>query len=292
MRGPEFLRQRVGKVASRMGGFVPGSHAAIRGVDLHSTFRDAQWADLFFFAGTGRRFSPAELRLLQTLWSFSSYPDPRLWNNRVAALAGTTRSTGNLALSAALAVSEATIYGRGADIRAVTFLRNTLQTVGSGGSIAECVKRELAQYRGIAGFGRPLTAKDERIEPTMRLAAELGLDKGPHLRLAFEIDDYLDKGRWRMRINYAAIAAALSADVGFSPEQYYQCGFPTFLAGMLPCYIESLEEPEGALFPISCEDIHYSGPAARPWRRCEEPAPSDPPADPALNFPDRSRGRA
>lgn len=274
MRGPLFLSHRAGKVVSRMGGVVPGSHATIRGVDLHSTFFDATWVDLFFYAGTGRRFSQRELRLLQTLWIFSSYPDPRIWNNRVAALAGSTRSTGSLALSAALAVSEATIYGRGADIRAITFLKNTLNAIEHGSSLADCVRTELDTHRGIAGFGRPLTAKDERIEPTMRLAAELGLDKGPHLRLAFEVDDYLHKGRWRMRINYAAIAAALSADVGYSPDQYYLCGFPTFLAGMLPCYQEALKEPEGALFPVSCEDIAYSGSPPRSWTaHCDDTHP-------------------
>jgi hypothetical protein len=265
MRGPDFLRQRVGILKSRMGGVVPGSHASMRGLDLHAAFKDAEWTDLFFFAGTGRRFSSSERRLLQTLWTYSSYPDARLWNNRVAALAGSARSTGSLALAAALAVSEATIFGRGADIRAIAFLKETLHAVAHGGSLADCVRKELDIHRGIAGYGRPLTSKDERIEPTMQLAAKLGFDQGPHLRLAFEIDDYLTKARWRMRINYAAVAAALAADRGFSPEQYYLCGFPTFLAGMLPCYLEALEQPEGALFPIPCEHIAYAGPEKRIW---------------------------
>ena len=265
MKGPEFLRQRVGVVKSRMGGFVPGSHVAIRGRDLHETFRRSEWADLFFFANTGRRFSSAQLRLLQSLWTYSSYPDVRLWPNRIAGLAGTARSTANLGLAAAHASCEATIFGRGPDRRASTFLRETLEAVNHGGSIAECVRKELDIHRGIAGYGRPLVSKDERIEPTLNLARELGLDKGPHLRLAFEIDDYLSKGRWRMHINQAAVAAALAADIGLTPEEYYVCGFPAFLAGMVPCYLEALEQPEGALFPIPCEDIAYDGIGPRRW---------------------------
>jgi hypothetical protein len=290
MRGPEFLRQRVGKLNSRMGGFVPGSHATVRGLDLHTAFKDKDWTELFFYAGTGRRFSPSELRLLQTLWSYSSYPDARLWNNRVAALAGSARSTGSLALAAALAVSEATIYGRGADIRAITFLKETLRAVADGGSIADCVRKELDVHRGIAGYGRPLTSKDERIEPTLKLAAELGLDQGPHLRLAFDIDDYLSKGRWRMRINYAALAAALSADTGFSPAEYYLCGFPTFLAGMLPCYLEALEQPEGALFPIPCEDIAYAGREKRSWAERGRSGQSGPDTDSPATGADAAPG--
>ena len=44
---------------------------------------------------------------MHALWVNTSYPDARIWNNRVAALAGSARSTGNLGVSAALAVSEA-----------------------------------------------------------------------------------------------------------------------------------------------------------------------------------------
>lgn len=265
MRGPDFLCKHVGAVKSRMGGFVPGSHVAVRGLDLHATFGNAEWADLFFFANTGRRFSSSELRLLQSLWTYSSYPDVRLWPNRIAGLAGTARSTANLGLAAAHAACEATIFGRGPDRRAITFLRDAWQSLSNGGSIAECVRKELDTYRGIAGYGRPLTSKDERIEPTLRLAKELGLDNGPHLRLAFEVDDYLSKGRWRMRINQAAVAAALAADIGLTPTEYYACGFPAFLAGMVPCYLEALEEPEGALLPIPCEDIAYEGAGPRCW---------------------------
>jgi hypothetical protein len=248
-----------------MGGFVPGSHATVRGLDLHAAFQNAEWAELFFYSGTGRRFSPSELRLLQSLWTFSSYPDARLWNNRVAALAGSARSTGNLALAAALAVSEATIYGAGTYTPSIVFLQETRRKIAEGHSLAECITEELKVRRGIAGYGRPLTSNDERIAPTLQLAATLGLDQGPHLRLAFEVDEYLKQGRWRMRINYAAITAALSADLGFSARDYYLCAFPTFLAGMLPCYLEALEQPEGALFPIPCEDIAYAGRKERSW---------------------------
>ena len=265
MKGPEFLQQHVGKLNSRMGGVVPGSHAAIRGLDLHSTFEGAEWVDLFVFAHTGRRLTPNQLRLIQNLWIYSSYPDARIWNNRVAALGGTTRSTASLAISAALAVSEATIYGRGIDIRAISFLREALCAVSNGATIADCVRNELDSHRGIAGFGRPLTAEDERIRPTLALAARLDLGGGPHIRLAFDIDDHLNKGRWRMRINFGAVAAALMADMGFSAREYYLCAFPTFLAGMLPCYMEASEQPEGAFLPIPCDDVMHSGHEPRIW---------------------------
>ncbi len=263
--GPEFLEQHVGKLKSRMGGFVPGSHVSIRGVDLHETFKNADWMDLYVFGITGRRLNAAQLKMLHAIWTYTSYPDARLWNNRVAALAGSARSTGGLSISAALAVSEASIYGGGIYMPSISFLQRTCQAVNAGASIAECVREELDARRAIAGYGRPLTSQDERIPYIQARARELGLDQGQHYRLAHEIDDYLAGGRWRMKMNYAALAAALAADIGLTSREYYFIVFPTFLAGILPCHIEALDDPEGELFPVPCRDIHYQGAAARNW---------------------------
>lgn len=264
--GPEFLEQHVGKLKSRMGGFVPGSHVSIRGVDLHETFKNADWMDLYVFGITGRRLSAAQLKMLQALWTYTSYPDARLWNNRVAALAGSARSSGALGISAALAVSEATIYGGGVYVPSITFLQKTYQAINVGGSIEESVREELRIRRGIAGYGRPLTSKDERLAHLFESAKQLGMDQGPHLLLAQEIDAYLAKGRWRIRMNYAAAIAAIAADMGFTAQEYYLFLFPVFMAGMLPCYIEALESRESSLFPVSCGHIRYIGKQVRCWR--------------------------
>src|SRR5262245_11533061 len=117
MSGPRLLAQTVGRIRSRVGAAFIGSHAVFRGKDLHADLGDAGWLDLYLFGVTGRRFSTPKLRLLEAMWTHTSYPDARIWNNRVAALAGTTRSTGNLGIAAALAVSEAKIYGQGPGYR-------------------------------------------------------------------------------------------------------------------------------------------------------------------------------
>lgn len=263
--GPEMLQAAVGRLRSRMGGFVPGSHAVFRGCDLHGELKDMDWFALYVFGITGRRFAAAELELLNAIWSYTSYPDARLWNNRVAALAGSARSTGNLGVAAALAVSEASIYGRGIDIRAIEFLLRAERHAQAGGDPAELARAELAERRSIAGYGRPLTSADERMAPILALAHRLGLDAGPHLRLARDVEAALLGGRWRLRLNYAGVAAALAADLGFSPQEYYLFLFPAFLAGMTPCYIEAVERPAGATFPLPCTQVRYEGPPPRSW---------------------------
>lgn len=261
-----FQPDAAGVLKSRMGAFFPGSHVIFRGQDLHRDLKDMDWLELYVFGITGRRFTTPQLRLLHSIWTYTSYPDVRLWNNRVAALAGSNRSTGNLGVAAALAVSEASIYGRGIDMRAIDFLHRTRKRVEQGAPLEECITQELEARRSIAGYGRPLINGDERNVHMLGLAKSLGLDQGEYLRLALSIDETLFSGRWRMKMNYAGLAAALCADVGLSAREYYLFLFPAFLAGMQPCYIEAAERGEGALYAARCVDILYAGSARRAWQ--------------------------
>jgi len=265
--GPNLLQENVGVLKSRMGTFYPGSHVIFRGHDLHTDLKDMDWVELYVFGITGRRFTKEQLRLMHSIWTYTSYPDVRLWNNRVAALAGSSRSTGNLGVAAALAVSEASIYGRGIDMRAIDFLIRTRRQMDEGGDLAECIRQELESQRSIAGYGRPLINGDERNQHMLALARELGLDQGAYLHLAFAIEEALLAGRWRMKMNYGALVAALGADIGLTPREYYLFMFPAFLAGMTPCFIEAADRTEGTLYPVSCTDILYEGQPQRTWRR-------------------------
>ena len=266
-RGPNLLQENVGVLKSRMGTFYPGSHVIFRGYDLHKDLKDMDWVELYVFGITGRRFTREQLRLLHSIWTCTSYPDVRLWNNRVAGLAGSSRSTGTLGLAAALAVSEASIYGQGSAMRAMDFLIRTLRQVDEGGDLEGCIRQELELHRSVSGYGRPLVNADERIEPLLTLAKSLGLDQGPYLRLALAVEEKLLAGRWRMKMNYAALITALGADIGLTTREFYLFMFPLFLSGMPPCFIESSDRPEGALYPLACSDILYEGQPERPWRR-------------------------
>ncbi|MBI3902615.1 MAG: citryl-CoA lyase [Nitrosomonadales bacterium] len=263
--GPNLLQENVGVLKSRMGTFYPGSHVIFRGHDLHTDLKDMDWVELYVFGITNRRFSKEQLRLMHAIWTYTSYPDVRLWNNRIAALAGSCRSTGTLGMAAALAVSEASIYGGGILVRAMDFFIRTRQRLESGGDLTDCIREEFDAYRSIGGYGRPLINGDERNQHMLALARELGLDQGPHLCLAFAIEEVLLAGRWRMKMNYAALVAALGADIGLAPREFYLFMFPVFLAGMPPGFIEASDRPEGTLYPVSCTDILYEGQPRRTW---------------------------
>lgn len=268
MNGTSPLEAWEGPLRTTVGGCFPGERAVFRGHDLHTELRDTSWLDLYLFGVTGRRQTPAQIRLLYAMWVNTSYPDARLWNNRVAALAGSARSTGILGVCAAIATSEAAIYGRQVDVAIADFLVRARAAVQDGRPLAEVVAGELQVNRSIGGYGRPVakSAADERNAVVLELARKEGLADGEYLKLAFAIEAILLAGRWRMRMNYAALAAALVLDMGLSPREYYFYLLPSFLAGMPPCFIEASERPAQATFPLRCSALRHEGPARRPWR--------------------------
>ena len=264
MNGPELLEQHVGHLKSRMGAAVIGSHAMLRGYDLHRDLRDLDWVELYLLGITGRRFTEAQTELLHAILVYTSYPDARIWNNRVAALAGSARSTPALAISAALAVSEAGIYGGQPGGRAIDYFLRTRTALDNGAALADVV----AGAGRIYGYGRPTPELgDERLPWLLDLAQRVGLGDGAHLQIALETEKLLVAKNARLRMNYAAMTAALCADMGFSIAEFHMFRVPLFLAGMPPGYIEALERPEGSLFPIPCRHVQYQGVPRRTWRR-------------------------
>lgn len=243
---------------------VADGRVTFRGHDLLNALEDLSWMDLLMYGITGRRFSPAQLELFQGLWKISaSYPEPRIWNNRVAALGGSARSTPGLALGAAIAVTDATIYGQRPMVAAFDFLQRARAARDGGAPLRDFVIRELKQHRTIPGYGRPLRSVDERIEPTRRLAVRLGLWGGPYTQLAFDVAQVLRL--YRQGMNIAALTAALTADQCVSVSEFKRMAILAFAAGLIHCELDASKHPEGALFPLRCERLRYHGPARRVW---------------------------
>lgn len=266
MKGPDTLIRREDNWITSMGQVFAGERVVIRGHDLFRDLSGMRWMELYMFLVTGKRFSQNQILLFESMWTLcTSYPDPRIWNNRIAALAGTARSTCTLAVSAATAVSEARIYGRQPDIRAIDFLYRLQAQISAGTSLCDSIQQELDRYRGLPGFSRPMARSDERLGPLSQRASELGLDNGPYVQLLSDVQHYLKEQRYRLNMNVAALGAALAADQGLTPYEYCLFLTPAFTGGMIPCYIEARSADEGAFLPMSCARIEYTGPAIRAW---------------------------
>ncbi|MDH5232279.1 MAG: hypothetical protein OEZ58_08450 [Gammaproteobacteria bacterium] len=262
----ELLEACENSLETKMGKWFAGDKVIFRGKNLHQELGDKTWFELFLFSVTGRVYSETQVRLLNAIWVCTSYPDPRLWNNRITALAATTRSTPPLAIAASLAASEATIYGHGPNVRSLHFLLNAKRQLTKGQNIQMLIKSEFKQHRAIYGFGRPLHGSDERVPYLMQKLQQSKALDGSYVQLALEVERELKTGRWRLQLNAAGLAAAIVADMGFSVREYHLFMIPSFLAGMPPCFIEAEEKPEGSFFPFRVDRINYKGPEKRTWK--------------------------
>lgn len=259
MRGPEKLLENENRWETCMGGLFVGERVVYRGQDLHVDLGDMSWIELHLYGITGRRFPEAQLKVLNAILTYSSFPEPRIWPNRVAALAGTARSTGNLGVSSATAVSEATIYGGKAIVMATDFILKTMKWVDDGGDFFSTITRVFNEHSYAHSYGRPIAHTDERISHFMKKLKSADLDQGKHVLLAFEIEKILLKFKEKLYINYTGLIAAVAADIGFTPRQFYLFCLPMFINGMIPCSIDTTEKCEGTFFPLRCSSIVYEG---------------------------------
>lgn len=253
------------RLISNMGKWYAGDKVIFRGADLHRELADMDWMALFVYSITGKRFSQGHMRVLNAIWTGTSYPDPRIWNNRVVALAATARTTSTLALGAATAVSEARIYGHRANYHALDFIQRARRQVDTGIALEAIIKDELEQRRMLGGYGRPLYRTDERIPFMKKLLEDEGFIHGAHVQLAFAVENLLLNGRWRYHMNISGLDAAIGADFGFNADEYVMFMALIFTAGMAPIYLENKQRAAGSVFPLRCARIEYTGPAPRRW---------------------------
>ncbi|NRD74091.1 hypothetical protein HQQ94_12760 [Shewanella sp. VB17] len=268
---------------TELGAWYPGERVVFRGQDMHKDLAALPWMGLLLYGITGKVPNSRQIRLFDGIWALAaSFPDPRLWNNRIGALAGTARSSTTLGVGAGIAVSEAVIYGYQPLMAAMeSLLAISHQLQQEQMSLRDILQKKLtAQHasltkpasgknRSVAqlpGYGRPIAARDERIEPLMTLAAELGFDKGPMLTLAFTIEQTLADMGQTLQMNVVGLMAGFSADQGLTPREHYEYGVLCFSAGILHCAIDAAKHPAAAFFPLRCTRIHYIGPTSRQWQ--------------------------
>lgn len=266
MQGPKQLLDCEDRWETEMGAWFAGERVVCRGKNLFSEFQGKRWMELLLFGITGREFDENEILLFEQIWVLSTnYPESRIWNNRISTLAGSSKAIPSLAAAGSIAVTDAKILGVSPVGRAVEFFVRAGNTVAQGGDVEEIALKELRKNRVLAGYGRPIIQKDERIEPLLTIAKKLGFGDGYYVNMAFEIERLLIKNRLRMCMNVGALVSALVADRGLNKMEA-ECWISlAFSAGNIFCFIDGLSQKEGSFFPLRCERISYEGIPHRKW---------------------------
>lgn len=235
-----------------------------KGKDLHRELAHLNWFELNLYGITGRTFSQAELKILNYIWCSTSYADIRIWPNRIASFAGSSRTTPILAMVAGISSCDAELFVAKPLVSCLSMYRNFEKQIKSGASLIDLLEEKLKSKRTIFGFGRPISSIDERVPHFVEFLNSLEQDTGFCFKLAFQIESYL-KSNKNIRMNIAALYAAVCADLGFTEMEMNLYVTLLVYAGMPPCYLDTLEKPPGTLLPLKCSDIKYTGRKIRHW---------------------------
>ncbi|HHM06322.1 MAG TPA: hypothetical protein ENJ19_11380 [Gammaproteobacteria bacterium] len=195
-----------------------------------------------------------------------SWPDSRIWCNQVGAFGGTTKASPVSSVTAGILASDSKLYGPGTVRGATHFITSALRRVNEGQTLEEVIyshSRKPGAQPTIPGYARPIAYGDERIEAMEKVRKKLRLDCGPHLELAFKVQEFLlDKHGESM--NLAGYIMAFLSDQGMTAEQIYRIYALCVNNGIHACYAEAYDNPPESFLPLRCEDIEYTGHAPRP----------------------------
>lgn len=203
----------------------------------------------------------------EAVYQCMSYPDPRIWCNHIGSLSGTARSSAIAGTTAGILASDSNMYGPGVVIKNVyEFVQQGLARKENGDLLPQILKDNVRR-RGsrliIPGFGRPVATGDERIATMERVSKELGLEAGPHLTFAYDVERYLLETQ-EETLNLTGYAVVVMMDFGWNFLQIQRVSAILVTSGVAACYSEAYENPPESFLPLRCEDIEYRGHALRP----------------------------
>ncbi len=263
------------RYTTSVGYLIPGETAVIRDKDIFKDLKDESWFSLLMFSLTGRHFSKNQINLFESIWALStSYPDSRLWNNRVAAIAATAGSTPNLSIAAAVATCDTCIFGGGPFAGTYDLLIEAKLYIDQEGLLTDFLQQKFDQQRRrkrssshgenrcvatITGYGRPIVNRDERMTPLLDKAKSLGLASSDYVQIAFDIEKTLYAMGRKMSITISALMSALCLEQGLSKAEYMAYMSMCFLAGVVSVFHDVAEKPTSSFFPISPKQIIYQG---------------------------------
>ncbi len=255
-----------GKIRSRKGGWLIGKGVLCHGYDMmEDLVGKYSYFQVLILNATGRMVEKRVADWFEAIYICLSWPDPRIWCNRVGALGGTMRSSPVAATVAGILAGDSKAYGQKPLVEGLNFIQSALAEKKKGLSTRDIVAAECSRHGGkpqIMGYARPIAKGDERIVAMEKVAGDLGFPVGEHLELAYEIERVLAE-EFDESMNINGYMSAFLSDQGFTPQEVYRICAILVASGVTACYIDAFERPPETFLPLRCEDMEYQGPPPR-----------------------------
>jgi hypothetical protein len=255
-----------GKIKSKKGGWRMGEKIECHGLDLmEDVVGKLSYMQLVILNATGRLESKAMADWFEAVHICMSWPDPRIWCNRVGSLGGSVGANAVASVCAGVLAADSTSYGPRTIMRGIDLIVRAYTSVTSGINIEQFVADEVERKGGkphLMGYARPVVKGDERVVVLEKNAELLGFKRGGHLELAHQIESILDR-EFGESMNLNGYMSAFVSDYGFSALEIYQILSVMVSSGVAACHVNNTAEPHGSFAPLQIQDIKYGGSQAR-----------------------------
>lgn len=262
----DSLEQKRGKIFSRTGGWFPGKGVFSHGYSmLDELVGEKSYFQILVLNATGKLIEKPLADWIEGIYGCLSWPDPRIWCNQIGALAGAARTSVVAATTIGSLAADSRSYGPYTLLAGVEFIQDAFRQHQAGASADDIVETITAANRGkpyIVGYIRPIAKGDERLEAMEKFSKKLGFSVGPHLALAYEIEQVLLR-RFDEGMNINGYMSAFLSDQGFTAAEVYQMFAGMVASGVTACYLDTYHRPPDTFLPLRCTDIDYQGPAPR-----------------------------
>ena len=221
-------------MSSSVGMVVLGQGVVVHGKDLHHDCLDQSFVQYLLFCVSGREVDSKIAKVFEELWIATAYPDVRIWCNRIAGYMGSARVPPALSMCAALSACNGTAYGFRAMAEAFCVQE---QIPESTAARERWLSEQLTTRKVLAGYGRPIHDRDERVPVALKTLVDAGVRAGPALRRAFWLHKRLQQAKG-ICVNISAVWAAIAIDFGISKGHYEQFMLLMFAPGYAAAYAD------------------------------------------------------
>lgn len=247
------------QISSRKGGWRIGEAVYSHGYSMMDELvGEVSYFQQMVLNITGRLPDKILSEWLEACFICVSWPDPRVWCNQMAALAGSSQAATVSGLAAGLVAADSLMYGPGTILNCYSFIDQAEQSIKQGASVSDVVKTHFEDKKDIPGYARPIAKGDERVIAMQRVSLELGFSKGPHERLAQQVSDYL-VDEYDECINFSGYLVSFLSDQGYSGIEIERLLSLAVSSGLQACYVETRDRPAGSFLPMRCSDMVYTG---------------------------------
>jgi citrate synthase len=257
-----YWDEQRGKIKSKKGGWRIGEKVECHGLDMMvDVVGKLTYMQLVILNATGRLASKNMADWFESIHICLSWPDSRIWCNRVGSLGGSAGTNAVALVCAGVLAADSTSYGPRTIMSGIDLITRAHRSVGSGINIEDFVATEIKNMGGkphLMGYARPIVKGDERVVVLEKNSKKLGFEQGEHLKLAYKIEAILDRN-YGESMNMNGYISAFVSDQNFSAMEIYRICSVMVSSGVAACGVDSADRINGSFAPLHVEDIIYTG---------------------------------